>query len=256
MARDILLEISDLKASYGEVEALKGIQLSVRKGEITCLLGKNGMGKSTIVKCVCGMLETMTGKINFDGNDIVGLQSFKIARLGVGLVPEGRRIFARLTVEDNLRLGASVNEKGKNFDQDSKDVYDLLPVLKDRLSQRGGTLSGGEQQMLAIGRAMMARPSMLLLDEPSLGIAPKLVNQIFSSIKNINKEKKVTVFLVEQNAKKALELADRGYVLVNGKISLEGAGKDLLNNPDVQACLLYTSPSPRDRQKSRMPASA
>mgnify|MGYP003325609435 FL=1 len=161
-----------------------------------------------------------------------------IVNLGISQVPEGRRIFARLTVEDNLRLGASVNEKGKNFDQDSKDVYDLFPVLKDRLSQRGGTLSGGEQQMLAIGRAMMARPSMLLLDEPSLGIAPKLVNQIFSSIKNINKEKKVTVFLVEQNAKKALELADRGYVLVNGKISLEGMGKDLLNNPDVQSAYL------------------
>ena len=161
-----------------------------------------------------------------------------IVNLGISQVPEGRRIFSRLTVEDNLRLGASVNEKGKNFDQDSKDVYDLFPVLKDRLSQRGGTLSGGEQQMLAIGRAMMAKPKVLLLDEPSLGIAPKLVNQIFTSIKNINKEKKVTVFLVEQNAKKALELADRGYVLVNGKISLEGPGKDLLNNPDVQAAYL------------------
>tara|TARA_B100000131_G_scaffold180334_1_gene174036 strand:- start:108 stop:689 length:582 start_codon:yes stop_codon:yes gene_type:complete len=187
---------------------------------------------------ISGVNKAATGEIVFDSKNIANLPPHDIVNLGISQVPEGRRIFARLTVEDNLRLGASVNEKGKNFDQDSKDVYDLFPVLKDRLTQRGGTLSGGEQQMLAIGRAMMARPRMLLLDEPSLGIAPKLVNQIFSSIKNINKEKKVTVFLVEQNAKKALELADRGYVLVNGKISLEGAGKDLLNNPDVQAAYL------------------
>ena len=165
-------------------------------------------------------------------------QPHDIVNLGISQVPEGRRIFARLTVEDNLRLGASSNEKGKHFDHDSKDVYDLFPVLKDRLSQRGGTLSGGEQQMLAIGRAMMARPKMLLLDEPSLGIAPKLVNQIFIAIKNINKQKKVTIFLVEQNAKKALELADRGYVLVNGNVTLEGTGQDLLKNKDIQAAYL------------------
>ena len=187
---------------------------------------------------VSGVNKASSGEIVFDSKNIANLPPHDIVNLGISQVPEGRRIFAKLTVEDNLRLGASVNEKGKNFDQDSKDVYDLFPVLKDRLSQRGGTLSGGEQQMLAIGRAMMARPRMLLLDEPSLGIAPKLVNQIFLAIKNINKEKKVTVFLVEQNAKKALELADRGYVLVNGKISLEGIGKDLLNNPDVQAAYL------------------
>ena len=207
-------------------------------GEIVALIGSNGAGKSTLLMTISGVNKAATGEILFDNKSIVNMPPHDIVNLGISQVPEGRRIFARLTVEDNLRLGASVNEKGKNFDQDSKDVYDLFPVLKDRLSQRGGTLSGGEQQMLAIGRAMMARPSMLLLDEPSLGIAPKLVNQIFSSIKNINKEKKVTVFLVEQNAKKALELADRGYVLVNGKISLEGQGKDLLNNPDVQAAYL------------------
>ena len=187
---------------------------------------------------VSGVNKASSGEIVFDSKNIANLPPHDIVNLGISQVPEGRRIFSRLTVEDNLRLGASAHEKGKNFDQDSKDVYDLFPVLKDRLTQRGGTLSGGEQQMLAIGRAMMARPRMLLLDEPSLGIAPKLVNQIFLAIKNINKEKKVTVFLVEQNAKKALELADRGYVLVNGKISLEGAGKDLLNNPDVQAAYL------------------
>ena len=161
-----------------------------------------------------------------------------IVNLGISQVPEGRRIFSRLSVEDNLRLGASSNDKGINFDNDVKDVYDLFPVLKDRLSQRGGTLSGGEQQMLAIGRALMAKPKMLLLDEPSLGIAPKLVNQIFVAIKNINKEKKVTIFLVEQYAKKALELADRGYVLVNGNVTLEGTGQDLLKNKDIQAAYL------------------
>ena len=207
-------------------------------GEIVALIGSNGARKSTLLMTISGVNKAATGEILFDNKSIVNMPPHDIVNLGISQVPEGRRIFARLTVEDNLRLGASVNEKGKNFDQDSKDVYDLFPVLKDRLSQRGGTLSGGEQQMLAIGRAMMARPSMLLLDEPSLGIAPKLVNQIFSSIRNINKEKKVTFFLVEQNAKKALELADRGYVLVNGKISLEGQGKDLLNNPDVQAAYL------------------
>ncbi len=233
-----MLNISKVETFYGNIQALKGVDVKVNYGEIVALIGSNGAGKSTLLMTISGVNKAATGEIVFDSKNIANLPPHDIVNLGISQVPEGRRIFARLTVEDNLRLGASVNEKGKNFDQDSKDVYDLFPVLKDRLTQRGGTLSGGEQQMLAIGRAMMARPRMLLLDEPSLGIAPKLVNQIFSSIKNINKEKKVTVFLVEQNAKKALELADRGYVLVNGKISLEGAGKDLLNNPDVQAAYL------------------
>ena len=233
-----MLNISKVETFYGNIQALRGVNVKVNDGEIVALIGSNGAGKSTLLMTISGVNKAATGEILFDNKSIVNMPPHDIVNLGISQVPEGRRIFARLTVEDNLRLGASVNEKGKNFDQDSKDVYDLFPVLKDRLSQRGGTLSGGEQQMLAIGRAMMARPSMLLLDEPSLGIAPKLVNQIFSSIKNINKEKKVTVFLVEQNAKKALELADRGYVLVNGKISLEGQGKDLLNNPDVQAAYL------------------
>ncbi len=233
-----MLNISKVETFYGNIQALRGVDVKVNDGEIVALIGSNGAGKSTLLMTISGVNKAATGEILFDSKSIANLPPHDIVNLGISQVPEGRRIFSRLTVEDNLRLGASVNEKGKNFDQDSKDVYDLFPVLKDRLSQRGGTLSGGEQQMLAIGRAMMARPRMLLLDEPSLGIAPKLVNQIFSSIKNINKEKKVTVFLVEQNAKKALELADRGYVLVNGKISLEGPGKDLLNNPDVQAAYL------------------
>jgi len=233
-----MLNISKVETFYGNIQALRGVDVKVNDGEIVALIGSNGAGKSTLLMTISGVNKAATGEILFESKSIANLPPHNIVNLGISQVPEGRRIFSRLTVEDNLRLGASVNKKGKNFDQDSKDVYDLFPVLKDRLSQRGGTLSGGEQQMLAIGRAMMARPRMLLLDEPSLGIAPKLVNQIFASIKNINKEKKVTVFLVEQNAKKALELADRGYVLVNGKISLEGAGKDLLNNPDVQAAYL------------------
>ena len=233
-----MLNINKVETFYGNIQALRGVDVRVNDGEIVALIGSNGAGKSTLLMTISGVNKATTGEIIFDDKSIANMPPHDIVNLGISQVPEGRRIFARLTVEDNLRLGASVNEKGKNFDQDSRDVYDLFPVLKDRLSQRGGTLSGGEQQMLAIGRAMMAKPRVLLLDEPSLGIAPKLVNQIFTSIKNINKEKKVTVFLVEQNAKKALELADRGYVLVNGKISLEGAGKDLLNNPDVQAAYL------------------
>tara|TARA_B100000579_G_C22585216_1_gene735415 strand:- start:77 stop:790 length:714 start_codon:yes stop_codon:yes gene_type:complete len=233
-----MLNISKVETFYGNIQALRGVDVKVNNGEIVALIGSNGAGKSTLLMTISGVNKAATGEILFDSKSIANMPPHDIVNLGISQVPEGRRIFSRLTVEDNLRLGASVNEKGKNFDRDSKDVYDLFPVLKDRLSQRGGTLSGGEQQMLAIGRAMMARPKVLLLDEPSLGIAPKLVNQIFTSIKNINKEKKVTVFLVEQNAKKALELADRGYVLVNGKISLEGQGKDLLNNPDVQAAYL------------------
>ena len=233
-----MLNISKVETFYGNIQALRGVDVKVNKGEIVALIGSNGAGKSTLLMTISGVNKAATGEILFDSKSIANMPPHDIVNLGISQVPEGRRIFSRLTVEDNLRLGASVNEKGKNFDRDSKDVYDLFPVLKDRLSQRGGTLSGGEQQMLAIGRAMMARPKVLLLDEPSLGIAPKLVNQIFTSIKNINKEKKVTVFLVEQNAKKALELADRGYVLVNGKISIEGQGKDLLNNPDVQAAYL------------------
>ena len=233
-----MLNITKVETFYGNIQALRGVNVKVNDGEIVALIGSNGAGKSTLLMTISGVNKAATGDILFDSKSIANLPPHDIVNLGISQVPEGRRIFSRLTVEDNLRLGASVNEKGKNFNKDSKEVYDLFPVLKDRLSQRGGTLSGGEQQMLAIGRAMMAKPKVLLLDEPSLGIAPKLVNQIFTSIKNINKEKKVTVFLVEQNAKKALELADRGYVLVNGKITLEGAGKDLLNNPDVQAAYL------------------
>ncbi len=233
-----MLSISNVETFYGNIQALRGVNVKVNSGEIVSLIGSNGAGKSTLLMTISGVNKAATGEIKFDDKNIESLPPHDIVNLGISQVPEGRRIFSRLSIEDNLRLGASSNDKGKNYDNDVKDVYDLFPVLKDRLSQRGGTLSGGEQQMLAIGRALMAKPKMLLLDEPSLGIAPKLVNQIFLAIKNINKEKKVTIFLVEQNAKKALELADRGYVLVNGNVTLEGTGQDLLKNKDIQTAYL------------------
>ena len=233
-----MLKISNVETFYGKIQALRGVDLNVNEGEIVSLIGSNGAGKSTLLMTISGVNKARTGEIVFEGKNIEKYEAHDIVDLGIAQVPEGRRIFSRLTVEENLRLGAHANEKGKHFNTDIKEVYDLFPVLNDRKSQRGGTLSGGEQQMLAIGRALMNRPKVLLLDEPSLGIAPKLVNQIFLAIKNINKEKKVTIFLVEQNAKKALELADRAYVLVNGKVTIKGTGQELLKNQDIQAAYL------------------
>ena len=233
-----MLKISNVETFYGKIQALRGVNININKGEIVSLIGSNGAGKSTLLMTISGVNKAKTGEIIFEGKNIEKYEPHDIVDLGIAQAPEGRRIFSRLTVEENLRLGAHANEKGKFFDIDVKDIYDLFPVLSDRKSQRGGTLSGGEQQMLAIGRALMNRPKVLLLDEPSLGIAPKLVNQIFLAIKNINKEKKVTIFLVEQNAKKALELADRAYVLVNGKVTIQGSGRELLKNQDIQAAYL------------------
>ena len=233
-----MLKISNVETFYGKIQALRGVDLDVNDGEIVSLIGSNGAGKSTLLMTISGVNKAKKGKIVFNGENIENKQPHKIVDMGICQVPEGRRIFSRLTVEENLRLGAHANEKGKYFENDIKEVYDLFPVLSDRKTQRGGTLSGGEQQMLAIGRALMSKPKVLLLDEPSLGIAPKLVNQIFVSIKNINKEKNVTIFLVEQNAKKALELADRAYVLVNGKVTIKGSGQELLKNKDIQAAYL------------------
>ena len=233
-----MLKISNVETFYGKIQALRGVDLDVNQGEIVSLIGSNGAGKSTLLMTISGVNKAKRGNIVFNGENIENKQPHKIVDMGICQVPEGRRIFSRLTVEENLRLGAHANEKGKYFENDIKEVYDLFPVLSDRKTQRGGTLSGGEQQMLAIGRALMSKPKVLLLDEPSLGIAPKLVNQIFVSIKNINKEKNVTIFLVEQNAKKALELADRAYVLVNGKVTIKGSGQELLKNKDIQAAYL------------------
>ena len=233
-----MLKISNVETFYGKIQALRGVNITINKGEIVSLIGSNGAGKSTLLMTISGVNKARTGEIIFEDKNIEKYEPHDIVDLGIAQAPEGRRIFSRLTVEENLKLGAHANEKGKFFDTDVKDIHDLFPVLNDRKSQRGGTLSGGEQQMLAIGRALMNRPKVLLLDEPSLGIAPKLVNQIFLAIKNINKEKKVTIFLVEQNAKKALELADRAYVLVNGKVTIEGSGQELLKNQDIQAAYL------------------
>ena len=233
-----MLKITNVETFYGKIQALRGVDLDVNDGEIVSLIGSNGAGKSTLLMTISGVNKARRGNIVFNGKNIENKDPHKIVDMGICQVPEGRRIFSRLTVEENLRLGAHANEKGKHFENDIKEVYDLFPVLRDRKTQRGGTLSGGEQQMLAIGRALMSKPKVLLLDEPSLGIAPKLVNQIFVSIKNINKEKNVTIFLVEQNAKKALELADRAYVLVNGKVTIKGPGQELLKNKDIQAAYL------------------
>jgi branched-chain amino acid transport system ATP-binding protein len=233
-----MLKISNVETFYGKIQALRGVDLNVNEGEIVSLIGSNGAGKSTLLMTISGVNKAKRGNIVFNGENIENKEPHKIVDMGICQVPEGRRIFSRLTVEENLRLGAHANEKGKFYENDIKEVYELFPVLSDRKTQRGGTLSGGEQQMLAIGRALMGKPKVLLLDEPSLGIAPKLVNQIFISIKNINKEKNVTIFLVEQNAKKALELADRAYVLVNGKVTIKGSGQELLKNKDIQAAYL------------------
>ena len=233
-----MLKILNIETFYGKIQALRGVNINIDNGEIVSLIGSNGAGKSTLLMTISGVNKARSGQIIFEGKNIEKSEPHEIVNLGIAQAPEGRRIFSRLTVEENLKLGAHANEKGKHFYSDVKEIYDLFPVLSDRKTQRGGTLSGGEQQMLAIGRALMNRPKVLLLDEPSLGIAPKLVNQIFMAIKNINKEKKVTIFLVEQNAKKALELADRAYVLVNGRVTIEGSGQELLKNQDIQAAYL------------------
>ena len=233
-----MLDIKNIQTFYGKIQALRDVSIKVNTGEIVSLIGANGAGKSTLLMTVSGINKPREGVIIFEGKNIEKEEPHKIVKLGISQSPEGRRIFSKLTVEENLKLGSNIYENGKNYLNDIKEIFELFPVLSDRKIQRGGTLSGGEQQMLAIGRALMARPKMLLLDEPSLGIAPKLVNQIFAAIKNINKEKKVTIFLVEQNAKKALELADRAYVLVNGKVTIQGTGQELLKNQDIQAAYL------------------
>ena len=233
-----MLDIKNIQTFYGKIQALRDVSIKVNTGEIVSLIGANGAGKSTLLMTVSGINKPSEGVIIFEGKNIEKEEPHEIVKLGISQSPEGRRIFSKLTVEENLKLGSNIYENGKNYLNDIKEIFELFPVLSDRKTQRGGTLSGGEQQMLAIGRALMARPKMLLLDEPSLGIAPKLVNQIFVAIKNINKEKKVTIFLVEQNAKKALELADRAYVLVNGKVTIQGTGQELLKNQDIKAAYL------------------
>ncbi|HUY68609.1 MAG TPA: ABC transporter ATP-binding protein [Alphaproteobacteria bacterium] len=232
-----MLKLEAVSARYGAIEALRGVDLEVGNGEIVTLIGANGAGKTTLMMTICANPRAAEGKIIFDGADITGLATDVIVRRGIALVPEGRRIFSRLTVLENLQLGALTAEK-KYYAGDLERVCTLFPRLKERFNQRGGTLSGGEQQMLAIGRALMSRPKLLLLDEPSLGLAPLIVKQIFAILAEINRRDGVTIFLVEQNAHLALRLANRGYVLVNGRITMSGSGAELLANPEIRAAYL------------------
>ena len=232
-----LLSISGVHTFYGAIEALKGVDMQVEEGEIVTLIGANGAGKSTLLMTICGNPRAARGSIQFDGRDITTTATNQIIRRGIAQAPEGRRIFPRMTVLENLQMGA-LSADPTYFEEDLNRVYDLFPRLKERQIQRGGTLSGGEQQMLAIGRALMSRPRLLLLDEPSLGLAPMIVKQIFHVVAEINQKQGVTVFLVEQNAFHALRLAHRAYVMVTGEITLTGTGQELLANEDVQAAYL------------------
>lgn len=232
-----MLTVQDLHTFYSQIEALKGVDLEVHTGEIVTLIGANGAGKSTLLMTICGNPRAAQGSIVFDGHDITQMPTHKIAHLGIAQAPEGRRIFPRMTVSENLQMGAIPTEKA-HFEEDVERVFNLFPVLRERANQRGGTLSGGEQQMLAIGRALMSRPKLLLLDEPSLGLAPMIVKQLFAVIKDINEREQMTVFLVEQNAYHALRLAHRGYVMSTGEVVMSGTGAELLANPRIHAAYL------------------
>jgi branched-chain amino acid transport system ATP-binding protein len=232
-----LLRVDGVKAHYGNVAALRGVDLEIAEGEIVALIGANGAGKSTMMMTISGDPRASAGRIIFAGEDITNWPTHAIARAGIAQAPEGRRIFPRMSVFENLQTGAAL-DRYAHFDEDLERIYTIFPRLRERATQRGGTLSGGEQQMLAIARALMGRPRLLLLDEPSLGLAPLIVKQIFATVRDLNRAQGLTVFLVEQNAYHALTLADRAYVLVNGAITLSGGGRELLARPDVRAAYL------------------
>ena len=231
-----MLQFDNVSTFYGKIQALHGVSVQVNRGEIVTLIGANGAGKSTLLMTLCGTPRAHGGCIRYEGEELVGQETAQIMRKGIAVVPEGRRVFARLTVEENLAMGGFFTDK-HTYDRQLEKVLGLFPRLKERYAQRAGTMSGGEQQMLAIGRAMMSEPRLLLLDEPSLGLAPIIIQQIFEIIEQLRQDG-VTVFLVEQNANQALKLADRGYVLENGRIVMQDSGAELLANPDVRKAYL------------------
>lgn len=232
-----MLKIKDLHVNYGGIKALKGIDINVPEGKIITLIGANGAGKSTTLRSVTGLLKPASGTIHYQDTEITGKKTLDIVKSGIVLVPEGRKVFANLTVYENLVLGAYPNKDKKAVEIDMEHVFTLFPRLRERIKQKAGTFSGGEQQMLAVGRALMSKPKLLMMDEPSLGLAPLIVKSIFDIIKDINKLG-VTILLIEQNAKAALEIADYGYVMETGNIVLEGTGTELLNNNDVKKAYL------------------
>lgn len=233
-----MLRLADIKTYYGNIQALKGVTIDISEGEIITLIGANGAGKTTTLMSVSGLVPPASGEILFMGRAIHKMAPDKIVSLGISQVPEGRRIFPQLSVMENLHMGAFLRSDKKSISEDMDYIFSLFPILTQRRHQAGGTLSGGEQQMLAISRALMARPRLLLLDEPSLGLAPKIVKQIFDIIRKINLEHKTTIFLVEQNANLALQVAHRGYVMENGRIVLEDSAKNLLSNEEVKKAYL------------------
>ncbi len=233
-----MLKLKNIQTFYGNIQALKGVTIEVSEGEIITLIGANGAGKTTTLMAVCGIVPPRSGKISFMGESIAAMEPDKIVSLGICQVPEGRRIFPYLSVAENLDMGAFLRKDKAEVKRDMQYVYDLFPILAERRHQAGGTLSGGEQQMLAISRALMTRPKLLLLDEPSLGLAPLVVRQIFEIISKINAENNTTIFLVEQNANLALKVAARGYVMENGRITLTDSAKNLLANEEVKKAYL------------------
>ncbi len=232
-----MLELKGVHTYYGHIQALKGVDVTVEQGEIVTLIGANGAGKSTLLMTICGNPRAARGSVTFEGKDISRLPLTDIARLGIQQVPEGRRIFSRMTVLENLQMGCTLADPA-NYKADIDRMFAMFPILEKRQAQRAGTLSGGEQQMLAICRALMSRPRLLMLDEPSLGLAPLIVKQIFKTIQDLNRENGTTILLVEQNAYHALKVAHRAYVLQNGEIRLKGSGQELLSNPEVRALYL------------------
>jgi branched-chain amino acid transport system ATP-binding protein len=234
-----LLEVSDIRARYGAIEALKGVSLTVEEGEVVTLIGSNGAGKSTTLRSISGLTPASAGSVTFDGEDITRVPAHEIVVRGIALSPEGRHCFSRMTVRENLELGAHRRAKGPEIGQDLDRVFELFPRLQERERQKAGTMSGGEQQMLAIGRALMARPKLLMLDEPSMGIAPILVARIYETIGEINKSG-VAILLVEQNANYALDISTRGYVLETGRVALLGESAKLRDDPEVQRAYLGT----------------